>query len=370
VKSLRISAGFDPRHGGPAHSTLSSALAVHEAGIRVEVATVDEGMASAPAIERLRAAGVNVHAFRLSNVPAGRRVTISRALATWVWVNADRFDVIHVHGAWTVSSLAGLVAGRVRGVPVVLTAHESMTDYDLATSGIAMRALKRLLRAVYFLAASAVVYSSELERRDSSPRGGARQAVIPHPVAAVSEPRVRDDVNGTIRIGFLGRFDPKKNLDVLLRALPADAELFIAGDGSAEQRQGLRGVAREAGVEERVRWLGFVEGDRKAKFFNRIDLLVMPSRYECFGMVAAEALEAGVPVVVSPSTGIAALVGRHDCGYVVAPEEGRLRTVLSKHEELQAKASRAQSAIEAELTPARHASALADVYRAVVQQGS
>lgn len=368
VRALRVSAGFDPRHGGPAQSTLLSTLATHSAGVDVEVATINEGKASAAAIDRLRAAGIPVHAFPLSSVPAADRLTISRPLAVWVWSNAGRFDVIHVHGAWTASTLAGVAAARAHRIPVVLTPHESLTAHDVGTSGHLGRIFKRRIRSLYLRSTAKIVYASQIEQQDSEGRRGGPHAIVAHPVEPVGARRLKRDVNGVVQIGFLGRFDPKKNLDVLMRALPSDAALVIAGDGPEEERRKLRAVAQEAGISERVLWLGFVDGEEKARFFERIDLLVMPSRYECFGMVAAEALAASVPVVVSPTTGIASLVRAHDCGYVVEPDATSLGAVLTSRDGLAEKARRADRVVEEELSLERHGAALAQIYRSVLSE--
>lgn len=364
MRVLRISAGLDPRHGGPAHSTLLSALAVRRAGVNVEVATIDEGVGSAAAVERLRRSDVRVHLFRLSHVPGAWRFSISASLARWVLANGRRFDVLHVHGAWTGTSMAGLVTGRACGIPVVLTPHESLTEHDLSTSGPGMRAVKRALRRVYLAALDATIFASQLELCDSHGDRAIHPVVLPHPVEAVPSPKgvVR---TGRLRVGFLGRFDPKKNLDLLLQALPPNADLIVAGDGPPETRASLRAVAAAAGVEDQIEWLGFVEGDVKARFFESLDVLAMPSRYECFGMVAAEALAAGVPVIVSPATGIAPIVRRHRCGTVVEPEPERLRAVLEHPENLVAKTSRTLAAVHAELGFGPHGEALAQLYEQI-----
>ena len=75
-------------------------------------------------------------------------------------------------------------------------------------------------------------------------------------------------------------------------------------------------MARD-GLAGRVRLLGFVAPRDRAAFFAAVDVLVMPSTYECFGMVAAEALSAGLPVIVTPQTGIAEIVRAHEAGVIV-----------------------------------------------------
>jgi glycosyltransferase involved in cell wall biosynthesis/O-antigen/teichoic acid export membrane protein len=100
---------------------------------------------------------------------------------------------------------------------------------------------------------------------------------------------------------FLGRLEVEpKGLDLLLRAfaLVADstsASLLVAGDG-----RGITTVNRlrdDLGLGDRVRLLGRVEGSKKAELLASAQVLCMPSRYETFGIVAAEALAARTPVL-------------------------------------------------------------------------
>jgi hypothetical protein len=96
---------------------------------------------------------------------------------------------------------------------------------------------------------------------------------------------------GRCGVGFLGRIDPKKNIDVLLRAialLPPSFSLVIAGDGQEKLKQQLVALVTELGIQDRVKWRGFVNAHEKDDFFRSIDVLVMPSQFESFGIVAVE----------------------------------------------------------------------------------
>lgn len=116
------------------------------------------------------------------------------------------------------------------------------------------------------------------------------------------------------RIGFVGRFEPVKGLDVLMdafRRLATHASLVLAGDGS--QRGMLAG--------ERVHVLPSLEFDSVPSFLKALDVLVLPSvtilpqHREQFGRVLVEAMAAGVPVIGSTSGAIPAVIG--DAGLIV-----------------------------------------------------
>jgi glycosyltransferase involved in cell wall biosynthesis len=121
------------------------------------------------------------------------------------------------------------------------------------------------------------------------------------------------------RIGFLGRLEPVKGLDVLLEAfdrLSAPATLVIAGDGSECAR-----IEAAAMKRDRVRVLPPIAFEHVPSFLRAMDLIVLPSvtipplHREQFGRALVEAMAAGVPVIGSDSGGIPETIG--DAGIVV-----------------------------------------------------
>ncbi len=115
----------------------------------------------------------------------------------------------------------------------------------------------------------------------------------------LDERPVRPHIPHAPRIGALGRLHHQKGFDLLLEAcaewrksgLPAHVQ--IAGDGPEHQK--LRAQRDRLGLQEMVTFLGWVSP--VADFLQGLDLLVVPSRYEPFGLVVIEALAAGTPVV-------------------------------------------------------------------------
>ncbi len=106
---------------------------------------------------------------------------------------------------------------------------------------------------------------------------------------------------------FVGRFAPVKGLDLLLHALPAIAArhpgvrlLVAGGDGprGPDSRAGAA-LAAKLGVSAQVEWLGPVPRRDMPSLYRAADLLVVPSRYESFGLAALEALACGTPVVAT-----------------------------------------------------------------------
>jgi glycosyltransferase involved in cell wall biosynthesis/O-antigen/teichoic acid export membrane protein len=102
-------------------------------------------------------------------------------------------------------------------------------------------------------------------------------------------------------IAYLGRLEmAQKGLDLLFESFALvvddiDQDLVLAGDGP--DRKALEDLAERLGIAERVRFIGRLAAADRFEWLAGADLVVMPSRYETFGMVAAEALAVGTPVV-------------------------------------------------------------------------
>ena len=122
-------------------------------------------------------------------------------------------------------------------------------------------------------------------------------------------------------LGTLGRLVPDKGVDVLLRAAASlvdrhpELRVVIAGDGPDEKR--LRTLAGDLGISHRVLFAGFVEDP--CPWLSMMDVFVLPTRLEAFGLAALEAMAAGLPVVASDVGGVPEVVSDDVNGMLVPP---------------------------------------------------
>ena len=124
-----------------------------------------------------------------------------------------------------------------------------------------------------------------------------------------------DTPEGVPLLLILSRLHPKKGVDTLLDALAKvpGAYLWIAGEG--EERAAYEAPMRKLGLEDRVRFLGW--RDDRAALLAAADICVMPSRYEPFGTVMAEAWSSGTPLIVAAAQGPRAYVKDGENGLMV-----------------------------------------------------
>jgi glycosyltransferase involved in cell wall biosynthesis len=114
-------------------------------------------------------------------------------------------------------------------------------------------------------------------------------------------------------IGTMGRFVEKKGMDIFIAALGAlhdkgvPFKALIGGDGALAPA--LQAQAKSLGVTEQIEFIGWVKD--KANFFAQLDIFVLPSQHEPFGIVLIEAMAAGLPVVTTDTEGPCEIITQH-----------------------------------------------------------
>lgn len=313
---LNVLRTLDPRAGGPVSYLAAAATAMKASGDVLTVAAIS-GNADAPA-----------DGSPLSRLP--RRVAGPAQGAAWLFRNVRDYAVVHIHGVFSWPLLLAAGACRYHGVPYAVSPHGNLSGWALRQRGRRKALYLRLLGDRLLRGAAALVVTTPLEARLVQARlPGSRVRLICPGVAISERAKDRGGAAGELRIGFLGRFSPEKALPVLLHAIALLKErgtavhLALAGSGERAHESLLRAQVRGLGLEACVSFSGFVDAKGRAALFRSIDVLALPSWSESFSFAVAEALAAGLPVVVSQEVGLADAVRDHRCGSVVAAGDVR-----------------------------------------------
>jgi glycosyltransferase involved in cell wall biosynthesis len=219
--------------------------------------------------------------------------------------------------------------------PIVLSAWGAdVTTQDDGTLGSARFRQQRGL----FRAADGVTATSRFLADVVARRFGVTAAVIPFGIDVDRfRPRVTARRPGPVRIGFVKvGLVPKYGPDVLIEALGRLArtdefEAIIAGEGSLASA--LRARAEALNIGARVGFIGRLPHSEIPALLADLDVFVMPSRTEEWGVAAAEASASGLPVVATAVGGVPEIVVDRVTGLLVAPEDpdalaDALRTLL------------------------------------------
>jgi len=123
---------------------------------------------------------------------------------------------------------------------------------------------------------------------------------------------------------FVGRIEPLKGIDQLLRAMPYlenghRLRLVIIGGGEHGQNEikKLKKLSRDLHIEDSVTFSGLIKHEKLRHFYNAADVCVIPSYYESFGLVALESMACGTPVVATNVGDLKNIIHQGETGYVV-----------------------------------------------------
>ncbi|MBD3392387.1 MAG: glycosyltransferase [Chitinivibrionales bacterium] len=236
----------------------------------------------------------------------------------------SRIDLIHLGHVFQMG-LGVMLFAKLRKRPVVTTLL-GWDTYDPIKPVPAMYA--PYLRFVMNASDRIVAMSSHIA--ESAGAQGCRRHIelIPHGSTmrgrrATIDVRRAHGIPGPARICFsLQRLHPRKGLQYLLEAVPRVARemgnvAFIIGGTGAEERS-LKEVCETLGIRERVLFAGFIPDTDLVSYYDQADLFVLPTLYEAFGLVYADAVVRGLPIVTTRTGGALDIVGS-DVGILVPP---------------------------------------------------
>lgn len=338
---LRIISSLNPRGGGPIEGARRIDTHLLQLGHRVEVVCLD-----APVQPWHGNYPAQVHALG----PAKLGYRYSPTLVPWLRSNHHRFDAVIVDGLWQYPSLAAWRALAGTDTPYFVFTHGMLDPWF--KRNYPLKHLKKWLYwpwAEYRVLrdAKAVLFTCEEERhlaRDSFWLYKANEVVTAF--GTDSPPRDDDgqlacafraahpETQGKCLLLYLSRIHEKKGCDLLIHAFAQVAaaapslHLVMAGPDQTGLVATLKQQAHDLGIANRITWPGMLQGDAKWGAFHAADVFCLPSHQENFGIVVAEALGCGKPVLISDKVNIWREIEADGAG-IVRPDtvEGTIDTL-------------------------------------------
>ena len=300
---------------------------------------------------------------RVVHIPAGPEVPLPKEeLAAYLTEFAEgirrfaaekgiHYDLIHSH-YW----MSGIAAERLKAewqVPVVHMFHTlGMMKNRIARSPAEMEGEyrvngeRRVLQVADRIIAPTLAEQSQLHflyKADDSkiviiPPGVDTSRFYPIPMEEARE-SIGIPLDDRMLL-FVGRIEPLKGLETLIRAIGlmndqgvqcqvphylavVGGDPAASGENISDEMARLQSLRQELGMNELILFLGKRAQDSLPYYYSAADVLIMPSHYESFGMVALEAMACGTPVVASQVGGLAFLIQDGITGFVVPDGDPR-----------------------------------------------
>ena len=241
-------------------------------------------------------------------------------------------DLVHDNGIWQLMHRAVARTARAQRTPRIVSPRGMLEPWAFRQK----RWRKRLAWYLYQrrdLDTATALHATSEEEREQLRRLGLRApiALVPNGVD-VPELLPGRDRRAARRALFLSRVHPKKGLPMLIKAwsrvAPPGWELVIAGPDDQDHRGHVEALVAQVGFSEAIHFHGPVSDADKWALYRSADLFVLPTHSENFGLVIAEALGAGVPVLTTRGAPWRELK-THRCGWWTDVSVDAIATALA-----------------------------------------
>jgi glycosyltransferase involved in cell wall biosynthesis len=366
MRILQIIPSISLVYGGPSQMVLGLSATLAAKNIDVTIITTDSNgdigqlPLDVPLNQPIQQNGYQIIYFRCY---PWRRYKFSLSLLQWLNENARQFDLAHIHALFSpVTTLAATIA-RYHKLPYIMRPCGMLDPADLQKKKRLKQIYATLLERPNLAGAAAIHFTSKEEAKISERFGLGytgkmpvpqdldctgkmpgpqdldftgkmpvpRDLVIPLGVTAGLFPKRFRESQVPI-ILFMSRIEPKKGLDLLIPALESilgagiEFHFILAGSNpqDADYETQIKVQIHNSSLAKYTTITGFVSGDLKVELLTKADLFVLPSYYENFGIAVAEAMAAGVPVVISDRIHIAEDIQQAEAGWVGPLEVGAI----------------------------------------------
>lgn len=227
-------------------------------------------------------------------------------------------EVIHLHGG-----PGGIFFLKKLDIPIIYTSHHTYYQQIHFIPKQKWKWIFNIIESASYKKASKIIAVSSNTKKILIKHYAIQEkniSVIPNGVdISHFYPMKVENIENSIL--YVGRLDKRKGIDFLIKTIPLikeeipDIKLFIGGKGKL--RESLEEFVKLNNLNDNVEFLGFISEDELTKWYNRAELVVIPSIFEGFGITAIEAMACGTPVIGTKVDGLVDVINNEIDGFLV-----------------------------------------------------
>ena len=316
MRVLHVITGISRRSGGPSRSVQGLVAGLNAAGVEAWLLALRHG--DEPWVEGVK---------HFANGEPIEEV-----------VARVKPDVVHLHGLWSLALHRCAVICRRSKIPYVIAPRGMLEPWSLQQKWLKKR-IARFLYQDRDLKCAVALHATAESEAEQFRKLGFRNPIIVSP-NGVNVPKNFSRVERVDRVEmralFVSRMHPKKGVLELVeawrkvvsggveewRSWEVELVYTVSGEFEREYEAKVRAKVKELGLEDQFIFTGALNDDEKWKAYARADLFVLPTYSENFGIVVAEALWAGVPVITTKGTPWSELESGKCGRWIDLPAEG------------------------------------------------
>ncbi|SHH03771.1 glycosyltransferase [Flavobacterium defluvii] len=317
MKVIHFIAGIDKGGGGTTEymRLLSTALKKH-----MEIVVATKKTSNPIDIE-----GVRVKFFQTSTL---RWFSMLKEFREFLL--EEKPDIVHINGIWSPQNWGFQKIAQELGIKVIISPHGMLEPWILSRNYWKKRLGMFFYQNKAIQKAEFLHTTAEMEALNIQYLGYKTPIhIIPNGIDLNDIKGIKENY-GTKKIVFLSRIHPKKGIELLLEAWrncnTNGWNLEIAGNGNDCY---IAGLSKSAQDLKNVNFVGAKYGKEKWDFLRSADVMILPTHSENFGIVIAEALALGVPVITTQGTPWEDLE-IHECGWWISLSVSNLEKIISE----------------------------------------
>jgi glycosyltransferase involved in cell wall biosynthesis len=324
-KILHVVSSIDISTGGPARSITSLLQELSKDGLEVHLMA---GISSNPIITELSDDFGRVHLLNTNLIGSFKNYTKV--------LERIKPSLIHIHGVWQLPCHQLAKWARNNNVPYIISPRGMLEPWSLNQSSLKKKLALFLYQKNDLKHAAVVHTTSEMESRNFQKLGlNESTMVIPNGISLsqysinkIKAPQLKRTLL------FLSRIHEKKGIEILISAwqrIPAkykrEWQVRIVGEGDPNYMNSLIALVQTLNLSDEIQFIGPKYGPEKIDEYQNADLFVLPTHSENFGMVIAEALASGLPVITTKGTPWGEII-THNCGWWISLNVDNLVSTL------------------------------------------